>query len=115
MKQLVIIDRDTLAALHRCVGFARDERASVGDFEGEKAYTEILVPAEKALSNSFIAVSERLPEDQAECDILLRGGSFIAGAEYFAPNREFNCFGVGFQVDSGFMDAVTHWRATEVV
>lgn len=56
MKQPVVIDRDTLVALCRCVGFARDERASVGDFEGEKAYTEILVPAEKALSNAFIPV-----------------------------------------------------------
>jgi hypothetical protein len=92
MKQPVVIDRATFRALYRKSSLTLEQRKEIED----------------ALSNPFIAVSERLPEERATVTVLLADGSIIFGCSYWD--------GVRFHGSSilCIADPIA-WRATEVV
>jgi hypothetical protein len=107
MKQPVVIERATLEQALDLL-----ERAGLQSSDSHAALSH-------ALSNPFIAVSERLPEnEEMKIDLLLGDGSILASSRHDG--------GCAFQHRIGFFYSapiisgdnhplVTHWRATEVV
>jgi hypothetical protein len=110
MKQPVVIDREMLyLLLNNATPYNTEGRFAIGMVDAMNA-------AQKALSNPFIPVSERLPKDEdlkdGLCDVMLPDGSILIEAE--ADSR----FGMDYFRWNGLileMKSVTHWRATEVV
>ena len=119
MKQPVVIDRDTLAALIDCAEDIARVDAACGDEDAASLAEELASKGRAALSNSFIAVSERLPEDEEmKIDLLLGDGSILAGSRHDGGCAFQHRIGYFYSkpIISGSNDPlVTHWRATEVV
>ena len=119
MKQPVVIDRDTLKGLiegcHDAANFYRD----IDDHESSEKNREAALKAEKALSNPFIAVSERLPEsEEMKIDLLLGDGSILSGARHDGGCAFWHRIGYFYSapiISGDNHPLVTHWRTTAVV